>query len=161
MFQSVLILLLSVQTIGPSPAPVPTADEIRDALAHAEALYYEAKFKDSIQLLLRIDDGLRQTAGHQEEKGATKLQLALANVGLNDSEKAKGFLRELFDVAPDFPMDPDQFSPKIVALALDARKEGSEMRCHNSVEDARKLLQGGNTGSLLELFNTMRPKCPA
>ena len=32
MFQSVLILLLSVQTIGPSAAPVPTADEIRDAL---------------------------------------------------------------------------------------------------------------------------------
>src|SRR6516162_11137864 len=98
MFQSVLILFLSVQAIGPSaPGPALTPDEFKDALAHAEALYYEAQFKDAIQLLMRIDDELRQSPGRLEEKAATKLQLALANVGLGDVNKAREFLRELLD----------------------------------------------------------------
>jgi len=33
-------------------------DEINDAIARAESLYYEAKFKESIQLLLRVDEML-------------------------------------------------------------------------------------------------------
>jgi tetratricopeptide (TPR) repeat protein len=162
MFQSVLILFLSVQAIGPSaPGPALTPDEFKDALAHAEALYYEAQFKDAIQLLMRIDDELRQSPGRLEEKAATKLQLALANVGLGDVNKAREFLRELFDVSPDYPMDPEEFSPKVVALAIDARKEEKEVRCHNAVEDSRKLLQGGNAAALLDLITTMKSKCAA
>src|SRR5207237_2102123 len=121
---SVLALFLSLQAAGPSAAPA--QDDFKDALAHAEALYYEARFNDSIQLLMRIDDQLGQNSSRRQEKAATKLQLALSHIGLNDIDKAKAFLRELFDVDPDYPLDPQEFSPKVVALAVDAKKEGND-----------------------------------
>src|SRR5215831_6494588 len=108
MFHSIFVVFLSIQTVGPSPAP----EGFKDAIAHAEALYYEARFKDSIQLLTRIDDQLRGNAGFVEERATTKLQLALSNIGLNDMDKAKVFLRELYQVDPEYVLDPQQFSPK-------------------------------------------------
>src|SRR5215471_16103197 len=98
MLNSVFALFLAVQTVGPSPAPA----DFKDAIAHAEALYYEARFKDSIQLLTRIDDQLRGNPGFVEERVTTKLQLALSNIGLNDMDKAKVFLRELYQVDPEY-----------------------------------------------------------
>jgi len=46
-------------------------DEINDAIARAESLYYEAKFKESIQLLLRVDETLLPLVDscHSHEKG--------------------------------------------------------------------------------------------
>ena len=86
MLQSALTILISLQLVQ-----VP-ADEIRTALAHAEALYYGARFTDAIQLLERIDDLLESSPDRQEDKLATKLQLALAHVGINDTASARAFL---------------------------------------------------------------------
>ena len=47
----------------------------------------------------------------------------------------------------------------MVALAVDAKKEGNEIRCHAAVEDGRKLLQTGNTGMLVNLVASMKAKC--
>jgi tetratricopeptide (TPR) repeat protein len=157
MLHSVFALFLAVQTVGPSPAP----EDFKDAIAHAEALYYEARFKDSIQLLTRIDDQLRGNAGFVEERATTKLQLALSNIGLNDMDKAKVFLRELYQVDPEYVLDPQQFSPKVVALAVDAKKEASDLRCQGTVEDARKLLQASNARLLVDMIGTMKKRCPA
>src|SRR5215472_3010808 len=148
MLQSVFVLFLAIQVV----VPPPMQDDFKDALAHAEALYYEARFKDSIQLLMRIDDQLRQSPGRRQERVATKLQLALANIGLNDFDKAKAYLRDLYDVDPDYLLDPQQFSPKVMALAVDAKKEEDQIRCRSAVEDARKLIQDGRTGALVDLI---------
>ena len=80
----VFVLLTTVQAAA-QPAP---QDEVKDALAHAEALYYAARFSDSIALLARIDDLLKTQPGKQPEKIDTKLRLALAHIGLNDTAKA-------------------------------------------------------------------------
>ena len=154
MVHAVLLVLL-FQTAGPSASP----EDFRDALAHAEALYYEAQFKDSIQLLLRIDDQLRGSSGFIAERATTKLQLALCYIGINDMDKANAFLRELYDISPDYALDAQQYSPKVVALAADAKKEEDEIRCHLAIDDARKLLQAGSAGTVVDHIESMKSKC--
>ena len=86
----VLAAFLAIQ--GSQPAP---QDEIKDALARAESLYYEAKFNDSVQLLSCVNESLKSQPDRLPEKTSTKLQLALANVGLNNAAAAKAIM--LFD----------------------------------------------------------------
>ncbi len=64
-------------------------------LARAEALYYEAEFAKSVELLSRADEMLRPQSGHLEEKINVKMQLALSFMGLNDINRAKANLVEV------------------------------------------------------------------
>jgi hypothetical protein len=97
-------------------AQAPQQDDVKDALAHAEALYYEAQFKDSIELLTRIDGLLQGKPERVQDRIRTKLQLALSNIGLNDTDQAKAFLRQLYAIDADYAMNAADFS-KVVALA--------------------------------------------
>jgi hypothetical protein len=136
-----------------------TQDEVKDALAHAEALYYEAKFKDSIALLLRVDEQLRPKPDRLQDKINAKLQLALAYLGSNDSAQAKNFLRELYALDADYSLDPKQFSPKVLTMANDARNEQNEIRCRNVRDDAQKKIQSGQASTVLNILASMKTKC--
>src|SRR5262249_30868094 len=107
------------------------ADEPSEMLARAEALYYAADFAQSIELLLRADEMLRQQVGNLKEKTDVKLQLALSFIGLNDSARAKTYLQELYAIDIDRRIDPQMYSPKVIRLAEDARTEQKELRCRN------------------------------
>src|SRR5437016_4320801 len=98
MFRIALALLAALQAIAQAaqPAQPSPQDEIKDALAHAEALYYGARFSDSIALLTRIEDTLKAQPGRVPEKVNTKLRLALAEIGLNDTAKAKALFVDLY-----------------------------------------------------------------
>src|SRR5688572_28557370 len=111
-----------------------TVDDAREMLARAEALYYEADFEKSVELLLRAADLLREQPGYQKEKSAIKLQIALGLIGLNDSARAKQYLGELYALDADHKIDPQMFSPKVIQLAEEARAEQHEKRCR-SVSD--------------------------
>jgi len=150
----VFAAFLAIQ--GSQPAP---QDEIKDALARAESLYFEARFNDSVQLLARVNDVLKAQPERLPERTNTKLQLALANVGLNNPAAAKSFLMELFALDPDFNLDAQQFSPKIVALANDAKTEQSKIRCQMAGEDGRRNLAAGDSAALLALLQSMRARC--
>ncbi len=134
-------------------------DEVSDALSRAESLYFEAKFKDAIQVLQRADDILKPRNDRMPDKITVKLQLALAHVGLNETALAKTRLRELFAIDADYKLDPQQFPPKVLALADEARTEQNEARCQSVRADARKLLEGGNAMALYNLTQPMKPKC--
>src|SRR5258706_6758403 len=116
----VVFLLVSGQAMA---TPVQQQDDIKDALAHAEVLYFEARFQDAIQVLSRIDTVLSPEEKRVPEKTNVKLQLALAHIGLNELSDAKQFLRELFALDPDRRLDPLEFSPKVIALANEAKVE--------------------------------------
>jgi tetratricopeptide (TPR) repeat protein len=150
----VLAAFLAIQ--GSQPAP---QDEIKDALARAESLYFEARFSDSVQLLSRVNDALKAQPERLAERTNTKLQLALANVGLNNPAAAKSFLMELFALDPDFNLDAQQFSPKIVALANDAKTEQNKIRCQMAGEDARRNLAAGDSDALMALLQSMKARC--
>src|ERR1051325_11246909 len=112
MFPTALALLAALQAIA-QPVQAPQQDEIKDALAHAEALYYGARFSDSIALLTRIDDMLKAQPGRVPEKVSAKLRLALAEIGLNDTAKAKALFLDLYALDSNYVLDADQFSPKV------------------------------------------------
>ena len=135
------------------------ADEVADALSHAESLYYEAKFKDAIQLLLHADDLLRANAGRTPEKIRVKLQLALSYVGLNQVPQAKNSLRDVFVLDADYKLDPQQFPPKIITMADEAKVEQGQVRCLQARADARRYMDTGNTALLITVLQTMKPKC--
>ena len=114
-------------------------DEITDTLARAESLYFEAKFKEAIQLLQHADDLLRPKTDRQPEKINVKLQLALAEMGLNDTAQARTSLREIYTIDADYRIDPQQFPPKVLALADEAKAEQNQVRCQIVRNDARKM----------------------
>src|SRR5262245_47171263 len=103
MSRNILALLITV-LVTRSGWSLP-GDEPSEMLARAEALYYEADFAKSIELLLRADELLRQQSGNMKEKTDVKLQLALSFIGLNDSARAKAYLQELFALDLDRRID--------------------------------------------------------
>ena len=153
----VFVLLTTVQAAA-QPA---LQDEVKDALAHAEALYYAARFSDSIALLARIDDLLKTQPGKQPEKIDTKLRLALAHIGLNDTAKAKSYFMEVYALNPGYALDADLFSPKVVAVASDAKAEQFKARCSTAQTEARAHVDGGQIQSFLTLLRSLGPNCAA
>src|SRR5215470_17726728 len=135
MLRSILPLLIIVSA---STTVWSRADEPSEMLARAEALYYEADFAKSIELLLRADQLLNQQSGHIDEKTAVKLQLALGYIGLNDSARAKTYLGELYALDADHRIDPQVFSPKVIRLADEARTEQNGLRCRSVMGEAQR-----------------------
>ena len=150
-----LLLILAIQ----SAAQAMPQENISDALSHAQALYYQARFSDSIQLLTRVNDVLRTKPDMLPERISTKLQLALAHIGLNQTREAKAFLLELYALDPDYVIDPKQFSPKVIELASSAKMEHGKIRCQSAMFDARRHLESGNSASLVSLIDSTKSKC--
>jgi tetratricopeptide (TPR) repeat protein len=155
--RSILTLLIIVSLRGPGvSAP---ADEATEMLARAVALYYEADFARSIELLLRADELLRPRTGQLQEKAEVKMQLALAYIGLNDNARAKTYLEELFALDPDRQTDPQMFSPKVIQLAEEARASQNEQRCRAVLDEANRHLVAGNSDAVVSLIGTSQAKC--
>jgi len=147
------IALLIVFSFGPF-ALAETVDDAREMLARAEALYYEADFEKSVELLLRAADLLRDQPGYQKEKSAIKLQIALGLIGLNDSARAKQYLGELYALDADHRIDPQMFSPKVIQLAEEARAEQHERRCRSVSDEAQQQLDRGNSDAVMKIIES-------
>jgi tetratricopeptide (TPR) repeat protein len=156
MLPMALALLTMIQAAQPAQL-----DDIKDALAHADALYYGARFTESVDLLTRVDETLHKQPGRLQEKIDTKLKLALSNIGLNDPAKAKALLMELYALDSNFTLDPNQFSPKVVAVAAEAKADQAKIQCQSAQTDAHMYLETGNAHALLELVRSMQSKCVA
>src|SRR5215467_2715343 len=157
MFRNILPLLVIVSA---SASVWPrTGDEPSEMLARAEALYYEADFAKSIELLLRADELLSQQSGHLQEKTAVKLQLALDYIGLNDSVRAKTYLGQLYALDADHRIDPQVFSPKVIKLADEARVEQNAVRCRLATDDAERQLENGNADAVAKFIAANAGKC--
>ena len=151
----VFFLLLSME----STAKPLIQDEVTDALSHAEALYYEARFKESMELLSRIDSLLQPEAGRVQEKARVKLQLALAHLGLNETAEAKAFLRELFTLDADFRLDSQEFSSKVLAMSEAAKAEANKVRCQKAYSDGQRNLEARNAAAVLNLIQSIKSNC--
>jgi hypothetical protein len=151
-----LLLIVGMSRSGWSAG----ADEPAEMLARAEALYYEADFAKSIELLLRADELLRQQSGNLKEKTDVKLQLALSFIGLNDSTRAKGYLQELYALDLDRKIDPQMYSPKVIRLADEAKAEQKELRCRSLSDQAQRQLETGNSAAIVKLLGSSS-ECPA
>jgi tetratricopeptide (TPR) repeat protein len=157
MLRNILPLLIVVS--ASASGWLRAADEPSEMLARAEALYYEADFAKSIELLLRADELLNQQSGHMDQKTAVKLQLALGYIGLNDSARAKAYLGELYALDADHRIDPQVFSPKVIKLADEARVEQNGVRCRGVMDDAQRQLGNGNADAVVKLITSNSGKC--
>jgi TonB family protein len=155
MFAYVVTLLMLVQ----SASPIAAKDDIKANLDRAEDLYYEAKFNDSIQVLQRVNDELQSKPDRLADKVNTKLQLALAHIGLNDTEKAKSYLIEMYTLDPNATLDPQKVSPKVIALAGEAKTAMTRLRCQAIGDDARANLKSGNAAAVRKLLTSPDNKC--
>src|SRR5215471_16518959 len=158
------ILALSVMVLMSRPgwsAPPAPPDDPSEMLARAEALYYEAEFAKSVELLSRADEVLRSQPGHLEEKIDVKMQLALGFMGLNDITRAKANLVELYALDSDHRIDPQVYAPKVITLAEEARAEQNTRQCQALVNDAQQQYAAGNTDNLVKMIGAGRAKCPA
>jgi hypothetical protein len=153
-----IVVLLILVLVARSGWATPS-DELSEMLARAEALYYEADFAKSVEVLLRADEMLRQQPAHLEEKTNVKLQLALGYIGLNDSARAKSYLGELFALDSDRVIDPKMFSPKVIKLADEARAEQVEVKCRSLSAEAESDLRAANGDALVQLIGSSKTKC--
>ena len=138
-------------------APV---DEVSEALTHAEALYYDADFTKSIELLQPADELLRTQPDRLPEKISVKLQLALAYIGLNDNTHAKAHFRALYALDADHSLDTQRFSPKVIRLAEEAKAEQIEIECTIVWTDTQRQLGMGNAEAAMDSIERSRQKCP-
>jgi tetratricopeptide (TPR) repeat protein len=151
-----IITLLIVISASRSAWAFP--DEASEMLARAEALYYEADFAKSIELLLRTDDLLRQS-GDVKQKTDVKLQLALSYIGLNDTARAKTYLGELFALDSDRRIDSQVYSPKVIQLADEAKAELNDRRCRSLLDETQRQLASSNGDAVLKLIGSSQTKC--
>jgi len=133
-------------------------DEIAPMLAQAETLFYQAKFNDAIQLLEKADGLLQNQTGRLEEKTRTKLQLALAHVGINRNDLAKVDLRELFELKSDYVLDPQIISPKVMALAEELKPQQND-ECEKVRADTIKKLESGNFADISKPMDWIKANC--
>jgi tetratricopeptide (TPR) repeat protein len=158
MLRNVLALLILLTAARPGwPAP---ADEASEILTRAEALYYEADFTKSIELLLRADQLLAGQPARLEERTAVKLHLALGFIGLNDSTRGKAYLKELYVLDSDHRIDAQAFSPKVIRLAEEAKAEQNELRCRSLFEETERQLGSGKSDPAVKLIASNVAKCP-
>ena len=115
-------------------------EEIQAVLSRAEALYYEAEYKETIQLLNPVDVALREQPGRIPESIKVKLQLALAHMGLNDTAAAQTRFEELCRLDSDYELDSQQFAPKVIALFSEVRDGQVKSRCSAACSEAKKML---------------------
>jgi hypothetical protein len=156
-FRSILALLIIVSgSVSTWSAP---ADEPSEMLARAQALYFEADFAKSIELLLRADELLEKQSGRQQDKTDVKLQLALGFIGLNDNTRAKTYLEELYALDGEHRIDPQIFSPKVIRLAEEAKAKQNEVRCLSLSDDAQRQLTAGNSDAVVKLIGAGQSNC--
>src|SRR5215467_9992133 len=121
----------------------PTPELVASTLSRAQALYYDASFQESIDLLLPLDKALGSDK-RTKEKIDIKLQIALAHVGLGQMPEATRRFGEICALDPDYSLDPKKFAPKVVSAFEEAKEENEKVQCRVLCAEADKLLDAEN-----------------
>jgi tetratricopeptide (TPR) repeat protein len=136
-----------------------TDQDIQNTLSRAERLYFEARFRESIQLLTPLDLALKTQVNRVRESIKVKLQLGLAHIGLNEMEQARTRFAELCALDPAYDLDPAQFAPKVLTVFSEARFDQSKAKCSAVCDEANMLLNANNMTTLLGLLQTAPKTC--
>ena len=154
----VMFSIVLVVSIG-SVQRATSQEDIERTLTRAQNLYYEARFKDSVDLLLPVDAALRERPAQGGLTIGVKLQLALSYVGQNLTREAKAAFQEVCVLDPEYSLDSSQFSPKVIALFNDAKAEQEKIKCEARCGQIDKLSKSGDAAGLLALADKASPGC--
>src|SRR5215510_8918641 len=129
MLRNIVVLSLVLVISAGSVQRAFSQDDTERTLTRAQALYYEARFKDSVDLLLPLDATLRQQPNRVSQSISVKLQLALAYIGQNQVAAAKSIFQEVCALDANYALDASQFAPKVLTLFDEAKAEQKKARC--------------------------------
>jgi tetratricopeptide (TPR) repeat protein len=128
--------------------------DVSAILARAEVAYYEARFNDTIAMLIPVNASLEGQPARLPELVRTKVQLALAYIGLNQPSEAKALFSDLVELDPQFSLDKRKFAPKVLALFEEA-KAASVSPKNSNVADSiyAEAVQAYNRGNVPEALD--------
>jgi len=159
MFRNIAILAL-LPIVGTGLLQRASAqDDFESTLTRAQALYYEARFKDSVELLLPVDELLRQQPDHLSESIRVKLQLALGYIGQNQTAQAKSVFQEVCVLDASYSLDSSQFAPKVLALFNDAKAEQKKAQCEARCGEIEQYSRNADVQGLLRLASEPAEGC--
>jgi tetratricopeptide (TPR) repeat protein len=148
MFHYIFSLFLFVAgVVGPQSA---AQTDVTTTFSLAQKAYYEARFEDALGLLLPLDAALKDNRERIKDRVAIKLQIALAQIGLNQTSEAKVRFTELYELDPQFGLDPQQYAPKVLALAQESKSLYTENRCRLMCEQTDKDVKNGKADALFK-----------
>jgi tetratricopeptide (TPR) repeat protein len=158
MARFMLVFLLLIAT-SQSQSPIPQQD-VDNAVARAESLYFEARFRESLQQVLPLDVALRQEPSRVKDRVRIKLQMALAHIGLEENSEAMARFAEICALDSAYQLDPNQFAPKVITLFEDARTQHLTTRCATVCQEVGRILDAGATDEFLKLLDSTDTACP-
>jgi len=160
MFRNIVIVALVPIVVATAFLQRASAQyDVESTLARAQSLYYEARFKESVELLLPIDELLRQQPGHASENIRVKLQLALGYIGQNQTTQAKAVFQEVCALDAAYSLDSSQFAPKVLSLFNDAKAEQKKVRCDARCAEIDTYSKSANVQGLLRLAGEPAEGC--
>jgi tetratricopeptide (TPR) repeat protein len=149
-----MILVLGVSVLQRSPL---STSDIQALLSRGESLYYEARFADSISVLQPLDAALEQHPERVQDRIVIKLDLALAHIGLNESQAAKALFADILALDPMFSLDAERFAPKIIQLFDEAKAESSKTSCVRICDEVDRQRRTGNLDGAVKQLQAAGP----
>jgi tetratricopeptide (TPR) repeat protein len=129
-------------------------EDIAATLNHSEELYYEAKFKESVDLLTALDKSIQSRPDDLPQAVRLKLQLALGYFALDDVKSARSHFAEMCALDPKCSIDVEKYPPKVVSLFDEVKAAQKDNRCHMICDSISSHLATGEVEAAAQQLST-------
>ena len=129
-------------------------EDIDAVLNHSEQLYYEARFKESVDLLTALENSIQSRPDDLPQTVRLKLQLALDYLALGDAKSAKDHFAEMCALDPKCSIDVEKYPPKVLTLFDEAKAAQKDNRCHMICDSLKSHLAKGDAEATVQQFST-------
>lgn len=150
-YLAVLVLVAAV-IFGALTLRLNAQQDVSAELSRAQSLYYEAKFQQSIDLLLDLQKRLGNAPSDSPQRVRAALYLGLAYIGLGQNERARDEFVQVCSLDRQYTLNPQEFSPKVLSLFQEARTSCLENSCGNSCKQLDSLIDAGNFAAAQSLL---------
>jgi tetratricopeptide (TPR) repeat protein len=142
-----------VAALGPSGLH-PRQSDIDAQLNRSEELYYEAKFKQSVDLLTTLEKSIQSRPDDLPQKVRIKLQLALGYFALDDVKSARSYFAEMCALDPKCSIDVEKYPPKVVSLFDEVKAAQTDNRCRTICDSISSRLATGQIEAATQQLST-------
>jgi hypothetical protein len=148
---AVLALDASIPALGAQQA-------VSGELNRAQSLYFDARFQQSVDLLLDLQKRVGSNPQFANERVRIALYLGLGYLGLNQTEQAKAQFVQVCTLDRQYTLNPKEFSPKVISLFDEAKAVCVQNMCGNTCAQLDTLISSGNLPAAQALIAS-NPDC--
>jgi len=136
--RTAFVASLVALSLGFSAVAVPPQKDFAAELERAKSLYYSADFQEAVDLLIALNSALRTESDRKDELRDATVFLALSYLGLGRQDEARSIFVEVCTLDPGYTLEPDDFSPAVLALFNRAKASCNEARLSRANELYRR-----------------------